>query len=684
MKRDDHAINAEISESGTATDVSHALSRHVKHLSHEVFRSGNDFFDTLLNAVPVPVFYKDTDGRYLGCNKAFEEFFGVSKEKLLGKSVFDISPRELAEKYHAKDQELLRNNGQQIYESQVINVSGSVRDVVFHKASFSDSTGTVCGLVGAILDITERNLAEKTLKESEARLRESQLIAGLGTYVLDIETGEWVSSEVLDLIFGIDDSFNRTVAGWVSLLHPDDRDQMVTYFAEEVLGKRGRFDREYRIVRNNDGEVRWLSGLGRLECEGQGGIPLRMIGTVQDITERKAVEKELRLAKEAADAANRAKSRFLSNMRHEIRTPMNSVLVMADLLLNSGLNGEQREHAEIVKKSGNHLLSLIDDILDLSHIEAQTMELDSVNFDLSEMLSRATMLMSYNAREKGLQFNVQVDDDVPRKLRGDERRVRQIISNLLGNALKFTHGGGISLCVSRENEEGPFVTLRIVVSDTGIGIAADKQMEVFSPFNQVDSSSTRRYGGTGLGLALCRQLAELMKGEIGLESCEGKGSSFWFTVRMERQNIPPAPVACLASDTSFMESSGQADRRLLLVEDDLQNQKILLSTIRMFRPRFLVDVAANGCEALHMLERNDYDLVLMDCMLPVLNGYDATAAIRDPASAVRNHQVTVIAVTANSMREDREACLAAGMDDYISKPLNITQLLAMLDKWLTR
>lgn len=666
-----------------AQEERHALSAQVQLLAREALSGENDLFNTLLNAVPVPVFYKDSDGCYLGCNRAFEEFFGAPRESLLGKSVFEIAPRALAEKYHAMDLELLRSSGQQIYECQVRNALGNLRDVVFHKASFADSDGTLRGLVGAILDITERKKVEAALQERELRLRETQLIAGLGTYVMDIAAGTWESSDVLDLIFGIDEHFDRSVAGWRELLHPDDRERMIAYFTDEVVCTRNCFNREYRIIRKSDGQVRWLHGLGQLECDSS-GTPLKMIGTVQDITERKAAEEELRQAKDAADAANRAKSRFLTNMRHEIRTPMNSVLVMADLLMNSPLSEEQREQAEVVKKSGNNLLLLIDDILDLSHIEAQSLALEPVCFDLSEMLAQATRALSKEAHTKGLHFSLQIAADVPRKLLGDERRLGQIVGNLVSNAVKFTHEGAVSLDVSCEFNAGSSIELKFRVSDSGIGIEEYDLEEIFRPFNQVDSSDTRRYGGTGLGLALCRKLAELMNGSVGVESRVGKGSSFWCTVQMELQPMVPQPVTNSLHGGSAIgeENAYPAVRHLLLVEDDPQNQKTLQAAIRMFRSAYRVEVASNGREALNMLTENEYDLVLMDCMLPVMNGYDATRAIRDPGSTVKNRQLPIIALTANSMREDRDACLKAGMDDYVSKPLNITQLLAVLDKWL--
>ena len=403
-----------------------------------------------------------------------------------------------------------------------------------------------------------------------------------------------------------------------------------------------------------------------------------------EVVERKRIEHELVESTAAAEAANIAKSQFLANMSHEIRTPMNGVIGLIELLLSTELNREQREYAELVKLSGRNLVQLISDILDLSKIEANKIDLEIRNFDLQTETNGTINLLQLNAQAKGLKLGVQIDADVPLLLQGDAGRLRQILNNLIGNAIKFTEQGFVLLQIRKETENEQTTTLRFLVSDSGIGIAADKLEKIFEPFTQADSSATRQYGGTGLGLAIVRQLAELMGGTVGVESVAGEGATFWFTVVLTKQNNLPLLLAPpLLDDETKQRSAGVANTsnaRILLVEDDLVNRfmtKLLLS-----RAGYHVDVASNGSEAIQALEKSDYSAVLMDCMMPVLNGYEATIVIRNPASAVRNHAIPVIALTANAMQEDRDCCLAAGMDDYLTKPIELTKMLAMLEKWL--
>ncbi len=393
-----------------------------------------------------------------------------------------------------------------------------------------------------------------------------------------------------------------------------------------------------------------------------------------------------------ARQANAAKSEFLANMSHEIRTPLNGVIVMTELLLDMNLTVEQREYAEIAHTSGEMLLSLINDILDFSKIEARKMELETLDFDLRSTLKETADFLAIGAHEKGLELVCLVDPAVPSLLRGDPGRLRQILVNLGGNAVKFTEKGEIVIRVRLESEDERNVTIRFSVSDTGIGIPANRQDILFSPFTQVDGSTTRRYGGTGLGLAISKQLAELMGGKIGLESEEGIGSTFWFTAVFEKQSAGSGSTDEMSAK---IEGEGAIERfaaaptisesvkrriRILVAEDNPVNQKVTQAMMRKMGLR--ADVVANGREAVNALQNIPYDLVLMDCQMPEMDGFEATRIIRNEASGVLNPCVPIIAMTASTMQSDRDKCIQAGMSDFIAKPVQIRELEELLARWL--
>jgi CheY-like chemotaxis protein len=366
---------------------------------------------------------------------------------------------------------------------------------------------------------------------------------------------------------------------------------------------------------------------------------------------------------------------------------------MIGLLMDTDLNAEAREYAQIAHISGETLLSLINDILDSSKIEAGKLELEILSFDLRSTLKDTCDFLAIGAHEKGLELVCRVEPEVPLLLRGDPGRLRQILVNLGTNAVKFTCSGKITIQVSMDNEDERDVWLRFSVMDTGIGIPANRQDILFSPFTQLDGSTTRKYGGTGLGLAISKQLAELMGGRIGVESQEGKGSTFWFTAVFEKQPARPAIDGSLneinggglaerlsSANAPSISESAKRKIRILVAEDNPVNQKVAQAMLKKMGLR--ADVVANGQEAVNALQIIPYDLVLMDCQMPEMDGFEATRAIRQGGSKALNPEVPIIAMTAFTMRGDRDKCIQAGMSDFIAKPVQQEGLTALLARWL--
>ncbi len=519
--------------------------------------------------------------------------------------------------------------------------------------------------------------AMRELAESEERFALAVRGTNDGIWDWDIRTGKVFFSPPWKSMIGYeDDELENVFSTFETQLHPEDHDRVMATLNDYLAGRIPRYSVEFRF-RHKDGSWRWILARGRA-LRDEHGTPYRMAGSHTDVTERKHDEEELRKARRDAESANSAKSAFLANMSHEIRTPMNGVIGMSELLLGTDLNETQREYLEMLKLSADSLLELLNDILDFSKIEAGRMELDAHEFDLNEVVTEIAQAMGIRAFQKRLVFLHHISPEVPLRLIGDDGRLRQILVNLIGNAIKFTHKGGVTIEVTLESSTADMVTLHFKINDTGIGIAADMRESIFEAFTQAETSTSRRYGGTGLGLAICHDLVALMQGRIWVESQPGTGSTFHFTAAFGRTSgisIKPRPPRINQVATA------QASMKVLIVEDGHVSQ---LVGARMLEKRgHVVTLAANGREAIERCDKETFDAILMDVHMPGINGYEATARIRKTEQATGRH-VPIIAMTANAMKGDRERCLAAGMDDYIAKPLRSAELFQVVEQFAHR
>jgi len=664
-----------------------------------------------------------------------------------------------------------------------------------------DADGSSAAIV-VFRDVTERREAQALLEHQRSQLVEAQGIAELGSWDWDVATGKIEWSDQLCRMFGVSPGAHpANLAEYIVLVHPGDRARVqATIEAAYASGESYSFD--HRVVRAY-GSERVVHCRGAV-ITADDGTPIRMLGTTQDITERRRIEHELAVAHEQTLEASRLKSEFVANMSHEIRTPLNGVIGMVELLLDTELGDEQREYAEAVSAASDALLSVVSDILDFSKIEAGKLELDRHRFDLRELVHGVASMLAAAAHNKHLELIVSLANDLPAWCHGDSARVSQVLANLLTNAVKFTSAGEIVVRVTCESRSGQELVVRFAVSDTGIGVEPAASKRIFGAFAQADSSTTRQYGGTGLGLAICEQLVELMGGTIDVESRPGTGSTFWFAIPLTatgsdeiapvahdfagtrvlvvddnaasrrvlceqigelgmsattagdagealrllsaasvagrpyglalidfdmpdingaelaaaiRATTPPSSIRLLMLTASGSGRDVAADAGIdgllakpvrsarlveeiaavlrigavaephplaaailprqmfpglsvLVVEDNPVNQ--LLATRMLEKHGFCVDVAADGREGVEMHARGSYGLILMDCQMPGLDGYEATAAIRLHEKPPRH--TPIVALTASTLKVDRERCLAAGMDYYLSKPIRRREL----------
>lgn len=667
----------------------------------ELAEEGERKFKAFTNQAMEGITVADLEGNYVFINPAFCNMSGYTEKELLKLTVFDMKAKDQPQSsfYDSKGKlegvsirvNLQRKDGTE-YLTEIVGKNIEIDNQKF--------------VLGTVRDITESVEAENALKNSEHLLSESQKVARIGSYVLDISKGAWESSVVLDDLFGIDKDFNKDFKGWVKIVSPEDQSMMQDYFATNILKNHERFNKEYRIKKINDKKVLWVHGLGKLEFDGDGN-PIKMIGTIQDITERKQAEEnlndineklaaqneeyqalneeltetvehvqsintELAKAKDRAEESDRLKSAFLANMSHEIRTPMNGILGFASLLKIPNLTGDQlKKYVSIIEKSGERMLNIINDLINISKIEAGQMEVSISPCNINDQMEYLYTFFKPEAEREGLDISFRNTlTSTEAVINTDGEKFYAILTNLIKNAIKYSNEGSINFGYTKKGKN-----LEFFVKDTGIGIAKDRQEAIFERFVQADIEDTRVFEGAGLGLSITKAYVKMLDGELWLESELGQGSQFYFT-------IPYNPEKKVKPSSQF-----NIDMKTFV---SLKKLKVLIAEDEEFSDTYLTIVLKDICsEILHAKtgrksvelckENTDLDLILMDIKMPDMDGYEATKEIRK-----FNKDIVIIAQTAYALEGDFEKALLVGCNDYISKPIDQNELLEKIRKHIEK
>ena len=651
-------------------------STHIVELLNEQLEKNHEFLDAVLENLADGIVACNDKGELTLFNRATREFHGLDPSK-------DIPAGQWSEHYRLfkgdgetlfpmDEVPLLRAfNGEAIKDVEMViaPLNGPKKHILASGRALVGKDGRKLGAVCAMHDVTEAKMAMARFEAATNNLQSLIDTCPVGISVLDKNSNVTMWNPGCEKIYGWS---KAEVIGKPLPFYEEDQKEEVGLMIQAVKLARQKVSLQVNRKRKD----------GRMVAVQVSLVPIidekneidGIMSVVVDISDLKQREKDLTETNRALRAATLAKSEFLANMSHEIRTPLNGVIGMTELVLDQGLTPQQRTYIEVIQTSAENLLKIISDILDFSKIEAGKLDIETIPFDLEFVLEGVHRTLEQTAKAKGLSLNRSIAGDINSKFLGDPSRIRQILVNLINNAIKFTTHGSVSTAVKVEKLAAGRTKIRVEVSDTGVGISQEAVGRLFQAFSQADSSTTRRFGGTGLGLSISKRLVELMDGEIGVTSEVGKGSCFWFSLELKPNlEVVPSPAKRLPS--SQRAAISDYPLKILLAEDNPINR--LIAVEMLARLGLSADQVVNGKEALAHLASAHYDLVLMDCQMPELDGYEATKQIRSNTH-MANWNVSIVALTANAMNGDREECLAVGMNDYLSKPMKLDELEAVI------
>ncbi|HEX4196129.1 MAG TPA: ATP-binding protein [Caulobacteraceae bacterium] len=651
-----------------ADEWARAKAAHAQRQSERDLDTARDTFRAVVQATPISLVLTDRHLCIQGASRVWARNFDLVGEPIEGRTLYEVAP-EFYEPWRPVLERCLAGDEDRGRRVRAVHPSGRSAWLQMEVTPWRNADGGVAGLAIAANDISELVEVLDRTERSEERLNMALALADLHVWEMDYVNRELITAGAADTFFAEPMTYEKLYRDIYVTIDPRDRPGVEEAWRRHIEDG-ATYRPEYRVARSDGKEV-WVEGATQIFTDKAGRL-LRMVGAMQNITHRKEVERELVQAKNDAEAANRAKSTFLATMSHEIRTPLNGVLGMAQAMAVETLSDAQRERLDIIRQSGETLLAILNDVLDLSKIEAGKLELEEGRFDISELAEGALAAFMAVAEHKGLGFDLRVEAKAAGVYRGDSTRVRQILYNLISNALKFTERGEVRVTVGHAGED-----LIIEVRDSGIGIATNRLASLFQKFEQADASTTRRFGGTGLGLAICRELAQLMGGDIEVASVVGAGATFTVRLPLARMAEGLAKPLQVAAISGPRPDAPAASLRVLAAEDNTVNQLVLRTLLQQAGLDLVL--VSDGAAAVAAWEANEWDVILMDVQMPEMDGPTATRTIRAREAESGRARTPIVALTANAMSHQVAEYMDAGMDGFVSKPIEVSRLFAAIE-----